>query len=101
VEASSAAVRELLASVARGAGLPVLPLHQDPDYVPEAPEPRTKRGDLWILGRHRLLCGDATSQEDLARFMQGARADVLWTDPPYGVDYVGQDRPGPPDLRRS
>jgi DNA modification methylase len=90
VEASSAAVRELLASVARGAGLPVLPLRRDPDHVPEAPEPRTKPGDLWVLGRHRLLCGDATSPQDVARLMGGVRADVLWTDPLYGVDYVGK-----------
>ena len=90
VEASSAAVRALLAGLAREAGLPVTSPLRHPDLVPEAPEPRTKQGDRWLLGPHRLLCGDATRPEDLARLMAGARADVLWTDPPYGVDYVGK-----------
>lgn len=90
VEASSAAVRALLDSVARGAGLPVSRLHLDPDHVPEDQEAITNKGDLWQLGRHRLLCGDATREGDLARVMDGTRADVLWTDPPYGVDYVGK-----------
>ena len=90
VQTSSAAVADLLASLARGAGLPMLGLRQDPDHVPEAPEPRTRPGDLWVLGRHRLLCSDATVPENLARLMGRERADVLWTDPPYGVDYVGK-----------
>ena len=44
-------------------------------------------GDLWTLGRHRLLCGDATSDEDVARLMGGRKADMVLTDPPYNVDY--------------
>lgn len=58
----------------------------DPDEVPEPPaEPKTKRGDLWLLGKHRLLCGDSTNAEDVARVMGGRLADMVWTDPPYGV----------------
>ncbi|HEY3790076.1 MAG TPA: DNA modification methylase, partial [Urbifossiella sp.] len=63
----------------------------DPDEVPEPPaEPVTKTGDLWLLGRHRLLCGDATKADDVARLLDGAQADMLLTDPPYGVAYVGK-----------
>ncbi len=63
----------------------------DPDDVPPLPEePITKPGDLWLLGdNHRVLCGDATNAEDVAQVMDGALASCVWTDPPYGVDYVG------------
>jgi len=60
------------------------------DEVPEAPvEPITKSGDLWILGEHRLLCGDSTKAEDVERLMNGEKADVVFTDPPYGVNIQG------------
>jgi DNA modification methylase len=60
----------------------------DPDDVPDVPdEPWVKRGELYRLGDHRLLCGDATSLEDVARLVAGAVADIVWTDPPYGVAY--------------
>jgi DNA modification methylase len=60
------------------------------DEVPEAPvDPITKIGDLWILGEHRLLCGDSTKAEDVARLMNGEKADVVFTDPPYGVNIQG------------
>ena len=63
----------------------------DPDDVPEAAaETITQPGDLWLLGHHRLLCGDATKAEDLDRLMDGTPADLLLTDPPYGVSYVGK-----------
>jgi DNA modification methylase len=58
------------------------------DEVPEPPEePITKPGDLWILGRHRLLCGDATVITDVERLMDGKKADMVFTDPPYNVNY--------------
>jgi DNA modification methylase len=93
VETSSAAVQALLDSVAKDAGLPVARPLVDPDWIPDPPrKPRTKPGDLWVLGRHRLLCGDARNPEDVKRLMGGAKADVLWTDPPYGVSYTGKTR---------
>jgi DNA modification methylase len=58
------------------------------DDIPETPvDPITKPGDLWILGDHRVLCGDSTKPEDVARVMAGAKADIMATDPPYGVAY--------------
>lgn len=58
----------------------------DPDEVPEAPVvPTTKPGDLWLLGAHRVLCGDSTSVDAVGALMAGAVADLVWTDPPYGV----------------
>ena len=60
----------------------------DPDDVPEVPEdPITKPGDLWILGNHRLLCGDSTNPQHVERLMDGKKADMVFTDPPYGVSY--------------
>lgn len=67
----------------------------DPDDVPDGPaqgEAVTQRGDLWLLGEHRLLCGDSTSEADVARVMNGERAVRLWTDPPYNVAYVGKTK---------
>ena len=48
-----------------------------------------KRGQIWQLGDHRLMCGDSTSAEDVARLMNGEKADMVFTDPPYGVNYAG------------
>ena len=60
----------------------------DLDAVPEKPaDPITKPGDLWLLGKHRLLCGDSTSATDVARLLDGAVPVLMVTDPPYGVEY--------------
>jgi DNA methylase len=70
----------------------------DPDDVPPVPDAAdvyVKPGDLWALGDHRLLCGDATRAEDVARLLDGAEPTLLCTDPPYGVslDPTWRDRP--------
>jgi DNA modification methylase len=58
------------------------------DEVPEPPSvPVSRPGDLWCLGPHRLLCGDATSAADVARLLAGVRPHLMVTDPPYGVEY--------------
>jgi DNA modification methylase len=60
----------------------------DENAVPEAPvEPITRPGDIWKLGDHRLICGDATKVDDVARLLDGARPHLMVTDPPYGVAY--------------
>ena len=60
----------------------------DPDEVPETPaEPVSKPGAVWILGRHRLMCGDSTSADDVDRLLAGVRPHLMVTDPPYGVEY--------------
>lgn len=62
----------------------------DPDDTPEAPDkPITQPGDLWILGRHRLLCGDSTQPDVVARALEGESVDLMLTDPPYGI---GRDK---------
>jgi len=58
----------------------------DEDAVPEAPAvPVTVEGDVWLLGRHRLMCGDSTSIDAVDRLMAGQKADMVFTDPPYGM----------------
>lgn len=63
----------------------------DPDEVPEQVETRCKPGDLWILGNHRLLCGDSTNVQHVERLMNGEKADLWLTDPPYGVSYADKN----------
>lgn len=65
----------------------------DEDAVPEAPEtPVTVLGDVWILGDHRLLCGDSTSIDAVENLMDGQKADMWLTDPPYNVAYEGKTK---------
>jgi DNA modification methylase len=60
----------------------------DEDDVPEVPEePKTKLGDIYLLGNHRLMCGDSTSIDDVEKLMNGQKADMVFTDPPYGIGY--------------
>lgn len=80
------------------------PGQTDEDDVPEVPEnPVTVLGDVWILGKHRLMCGDSTSIDAVDKLMDGQKADMVFTDPPYGVDYKGinnDDRSGLEELLR-
>jgi DNA modification methylase len=63
----------------------------DEDEVPGIPEqPKSQRGDVWLLGEHRLMCGDSTQADDLAKLMDGDKADLVWTDPPYNVAVDGK-----------
>ena len=62
----------------------------DEDAVPETPEePKTKLGDIYILGNHRLMCGDSTSIDAVEKLLDGQRPDMVFTDPPYNIDYQG------------
>jgi len=81
---------ELLAEV-----LDTVEGNTDPDDVPEPPEePVTKLGDLWVLGNHRLLCGDSTDVLAVQRLMDGQKADMVFTDPPYGISVVKNGKVG-------
>ena len=63
----------------------------DEDAVPEAPEvPVTVEGDVWLLGRHRLMCGDSTSIDAVEKLMDGEKVDLIFTDPPYNVAFNGR-----------
>lgn len=71
------------------------PKEEDDDVVPDLPEnePISKLGDLYELpGGHRILCGDSTSKEDVEKLMDGEKADLVFTDPPYNVDYSGKGK---------
>jgi DNA modification methylase len=69
------------------------PPDSDPDAAPELQDNAVSvPGDVWILGPHRVCCGDSTSLDDWFRLMQGERADICWTDPPYNVDVGRKNR---------
>lgn len=90
---TDAALEEMLAELAAGDGH--VPILGDPDDAPDLPDEAdaiTEPGQVWELGEHRLLCGDSTDQAAVEAFMGGDRADCMWTDPPYGVDYVGKTK---------
>ena len=57
----------------------------DDDEIPEAKESKVKRGDIWKLGNHRIMCGDSTSSDDVAKLMNGEKVDMVFTDPPYNA----------------
>jgi DNA modification methylase len=91
VDTDSAAVQAMLADLGAGELIPFLdpgemPGLTDPDQVPMPPdEPTTKLGDLWLLGNHRLHCGDSSKPEDVDRLLDGAPVHLVNTDPPYNV----------------
>lgn len=63
-------------------------LNKDDDEVPEVPEkPTSKLGEIYQLGKHRLVCGDALKRDDVEKLMNGVKANMVFTDPPYNVDY--------------
>jgi hypothetical protein len=74
----------------------------DPDEAPPLPAVATsRRGDVWLLGGHRLTCGDSTNPDDVARVLAGAKPHLMVTDPPYGVEVrSGLARPGRRRRRR-
>lgn len=66
------------------------PTAEEDDFDVDAPvEAKAERGDIYQLGRHRLMCGDSTDRETVERLMDGQKADMAFTDPPYGVEYTG------------
>jgi DNA modification methylase len=103
VDTGSEGLQQMYADLAEAADL-----YQDDakeiveDEIPEPPaDPITKPGDLWLLGEHRLLCGDSTKAEDVGRLMAGAKADLCFTSPPYAsqrkYDESSGFKPIPPD----
>ncbi len=69
-------------------GEPETEPQSEEDDVPEVPdEPITKYGDVWVMGEHRLICGDSTLYDDVKKLMQDETADMVFTDPPYNVNY--------------
>jgi hypothetical protein len=90
LEPADDALRALLDDLAREQSIELGRVGMvDPDDAPDVPdEPTVHRGDLYTLGDHRLLCGDATDGADVRRvFGEATEADLMWTDPPYGVAY--------------
>lgn len=83
---------DALANLAEGLVEP----EETPEGVDEAPEvpaaPVTRLGDVWQLGEHRVICGDATDPAVYETLLEGGRADAVWTDPPYGVEYQGKTK---------
>ena len=84
-------LEEMLDDLGNRTELP--PALNDPDEVRGVPvNPRSALGDVWLLGEHRLLVGDCTDVVAVEAMLGGDRADCMWTDPPYGVDYVGKTK---------
>jgi len=91
VQTESSALKDLLKNLAAGDVVQFfdqgeIPGLTDPDDVPAPPDEQvTRPGDLWILGNHRLLCGDSSKAEDVDRLLDGAKIHLVNTDPPYNV----------------
>jgi len=87
-EASELLHMEALRDEVAAAAEPATEGRRDPDAVPAPPKrPTSRRGDLWQLGDHRVLCGDATDEKDVARVTGGRLVALVFTDPPYNMDY--------------
>lgn len=83
------ALRGLLAAAERAGS------NRDPDDTPPPPVvPLTREGDIWLLGRHRLMCGSGLDESHLTRLLDGASPDLIYTDPPYGIDIVNRPSGG-------
>lgn len=93
-QTGSEALAKMLSDIASGAGCEwAKQVEVVEDEVPEPPvDPVTNPGDLWLLGEHRLLCGDSTQAEDVCRVLDGEKASCIFTDPPYGVSIAAKNR---------
>lgn len=89
IQSEDEQIRALLETIARQEHVPLFKDGlTDPDDVPPEPtEVYIQRGDVWLLGEHRLMCGDSTNAEDVGRLMGITKAVLFATDPPYGIDY--------------
>lgn len=90
IETSSEEVRMLLAGLATAADVHARLGLVDPDEIPEPSKPRAKQGEIFLLGEHRLACGDAGDRRLLRRLMGNEAAQLLLSDPPYGIGYSGK-----------
>lgn len=96
VQTGNQALADMLTNLAEEAGCEWAKEQQKEvieDEVPEPPtDPVTKPGDLWVLGEHRLLCGDSANADDVKRLMNGKKVTCVFTDPPYGVNIGAKNR---------
>jgi site-specific DNA-methyltransferase (adenine-specific) len=96
VNSDNEAVTQMLANLAQDSGLYAAPAEAPEPQIDRADELQqqwqTARGQLWVIGKHRLLCGDSTNAEDVARVMHGQLAQLVVTDPPYGVKYADKNK---------
>lgn len=92
VDTAEAGLQGLLADLSASTG-PRVVGRTDPDEIPERVEPRTKPGDLWLLGEHRLLCGDVLDEDCWDRLCADTDVTMVLTDPPYNVDYGSSKNP--------
>jgi DNA modification methylase len=94
IETENADLNSLLGDLQKSIPTQIADGETDPDDIPtdDRIEKRCEPGDLWIMGRHRLLCGDSTSADDMERLLDGAKPELCITDPPYGVSYEAEWR---------